>query len=310
MVVGKTGPIMGGALSLALILAHCPSARAADCPRPLDARRGELAALLAQPAAVPPMARPAPAPSGAVVNADGVRLPLKRGGTAILPNDWQGCRKGAAGCEPAERLEIVGHYPELGATLVAGRPQGRDGALYRLVDDVSGAITAIGGPPLPSPSGRLAAVVAGDSADTWAGTEIWRLGGAVPVAEWEQDAAQPADYAFAGWRGDDTVLLAVRGLDPRQTAPLAAALTCAGDSWHLLHDTRAPWLERLASPSGHRHALLRQTAVVVWQDGEQVFGAPAVATTFVGWRDEDTALFARPGGGALTVRFDGGWRAE
>ena len=67
------------------------------------------------------------------------------------------------------------------------------------------------------------------------------------------------------------MLLAANRLDPAQNAPVAAALVCADNGWHLIHATVAPWLARLASPSGRRHALLRSGAVVVWQDGEQAF---------------------------------------
>ena len=295
---------------LLVVLVLAGPAQAADCPRPLDQRRDELAALLGAPPHPAPLPVASSRPPGAVVNDDGVRLPLTGGGTAILANDWGNCRRGS-GCEPELRQEILDHFAGFGATLVAGWLPGRDAALFRLVDDRSGAVTAIGGRPFPSPSGRLAAVVAGDNPLAWSGTEIWRLGGPVPLPEWEQDAPAPADYALAGWRGDDIVLLAANRLGPGQTAPLAAALVCAGDSWHLIHNTVAPWLAALASPSGRRHALIRPGAVIVWQDGEQVYSAAAVVAGLAGWTDEDTVLFTTPGGGTLRLRRgEAGWRAE
>jgi len=297
---------------LIFLVALClaTTAGAADCPRPLEERRSELAPLLAVAPVPAPVLGPAARPVGAVVNDEGVRLKLTGGATAILANEWGHCRRGT-GCEPELRQEIMDYFPPLGATLVAGWLPGHEAALYRLVDDRSGAVTAIGGRPHPSPSGRLAAVVAGDNPQAWAGTEIWRFGGLVPLAEWEQDAPAPADYAFAGWRGDDVVVLAARHLATSQTAPLAAALVCAGDAWHLVHDTTAPWLVALASPSGRRHALIRPGAVVLWQDGEQEAAIPAVVTGLAGWQGEDEVAFTTPGGGAAWLRrSEGGWREE
>jgi len=301
---------MRACLVILAIFGLAGTVQAADCPRSLDERRSELAALLAVAPPPAPMPIASPRPPGAVVNDDGVRLPLTEGGAAILANDWGRCQRGG-GCEPELRQEILDHFPGFGATLVAGWLPGREAALYRLVDDRSGAVTAIGGRPFPSPSGRLAAVVAGDNPLAWAGTEIWRLGGPVPAPEWEQDAPAPADYTFAGWRGDDLVLLAANRLGPGQTAPLAAALVCAGDSWHLVHNTAAPWLAALASPSGRRHALVRPGAVIVWQDGEQVYSAPAVVAGLASWPDEDTVVFTTPGGGTLRLRrVEAAWRPE
>ena len=303
-------PSMRRNIILLAALCFASTARAADCPRPLEERRGELTSLLAVAPVPVPTPSPALRPVGAVVNDEGVRLRLTGGATAILANEWGHCRRGT-GCEPELRQEIVDYFPLLGATLVAGWLPGRDAALYRLVDERSGAVTAIGGRPYPSPSGRLAAVVAGDNSQAWAGTEIWRFGGPVPLAEWEQDAPAPADYAFAGWRGDDLASLVANHLAPGQTAPLAAALVCAGDAWHLVHDTTARWLVALASPSGRRHALVRPGAIVLWLDGEQEAALPAVVTGLAGWAGEDEVVFTTPSGGAVRLRrSESGWRAD
>ncbi len=200
--------------------------------------------------------------------------------------------------------------PDLaGRRLAVDWQPGHRGALYHLVDTANGAATAIGGVPYPSPSGKRAVVVAPDSPYVWSGTEIWRLDSTPPHTEWEQDSASPADYALQGWQGEDSVLLAVRGLVPEQTAPLPAALVCADGRWHLIHPTEAEWLARYRSPMGQRHAFARQRWAVIWQNGEQVFAAPADHPVFEGWQDEDTAVFGLPDGDTLTVRHEDLWRA-
>ncbi len=302
----------------ALILAHSGATQAAQCARSWEQRQPELAELLGRPAA-PGAFTPAPGPDAEAREAlallgigqddDGVRLPLAGGGIAILANDWTACRRGTPGCEPALRFEVEDDLADLGFWLVAGWQPRHEGRVMRLVDKVSGAVTLIGGRPHPSPSGRLAAVVAGDSPYSWSGTEIWRLDHPVPRTQWAEDALGPADYAFVRWLDDDTVLLAARGLSPDQPAPLTAVLACAGQAWHLVHDTGPHWLDRTRSPSGHRVALARRRGVVVWQDGEQAFAAATDVDGFDRWDGDDAVLFLKTGGGRLRVvrHPDGTW---
>lgn len=291
--------------------------RAAECGGSWPARRAALAETLARPVQVnafaPDKDKAAFTDDSVRQDKDGVRLPLEGGGTAILSHDWNRCDRNAPDCEPAERFEVRAHLQGVGYYVVAGWMPRREGAITRLVDDRSGAVTLIGGRPLLSPSRRRAVVVTGDNPYTWAGTEVWRLQRPVPVAEWEQDAPAPADYAFEQWWDDDTIQLAARRLAPGQDQPIGAVLACAGGSWHLLHATDGAWLAAYRSPSGHRHALPRKHGLVIWQDGEQVFAAPDDVGAFRRWQDEDTAVFAAPAGdeGEVRVRHDGtGWQVE
>ncbi len=286
-------------------------AGAADCGGSWPGRRDEMGALLAAPvvadAFVSAVTLP-PVPPGAVENEAGVRLPLVGGGSAILAHEWTHCRRGDADCEPDHRYEIQDYLPEMGAYLVAGWEPGRQGAIMRLVDDRTGAVTLIGGRPHPSPSRGRAVVVAGDSAYAWAGVELWRLDRPVPRQDWDQEALASADYAFVRWQDDDTVVLAARRVVIGQPEPLAVVLTCAAGNWHLIHNVAAPWLAAERSPSGHRHALVRTSGVVIWQDGEQVFAAATDVAGFAGWRDEDNAVFFKPSSEPLTVhRGPDGW---